>query len=87
MKIRGKTIRFCGKEKKIQNAKEQELIQDIKNLESDQTLSNLVAPIEDNGITRNLQYQIRIRLNPVLSGSMKEKDQLNISVHLRTKTF
>ena len=45
MKIRGK--------KKITNAKEQGLIQDIENLESDQTVS------QKKRITRNPQYKIK----------------------------
>ena len=46
-KIRGKTISFFGKEKKKQNQKEEELINDIEKLESDDTLCNLLTLIED----------------------------------------
>ena len=45
IKIRGKIIRFCGKEKRKQNEKEQKLIKDIE--KSDQTLCNLLTLIED----------------------------------------
>lgn len=47
MTILGKSIRFSGKQKRIQNEKEQRLITEIELLESDPTLSNINKLIQD----------------------------------------
>ena len=47
MNIRGKTIRFSAKEKKNQNIREENLIQEIEHLENNPTLSNLSQLIDD----------------------------------------
>ena len=66
LKIKGKTIRFCGKEKKKQNDKEQELINEIEKLESDQTLCNLHTLIEDKKAELHKICNIKLKGNMVL---------------------
>ena len=67
MKIRGKSITFSGKEKRKQNRKEQELINDIQNLESDPRLSNLTTLIEDKKTELQEIRNIKLRGNMIRS--------------------
>ena len=67
MKIRGKSIRFSGKEKRKQNCKEEELIKDIEKLESDPTLCNLTTLIEDKKSELQEIRNIKLRGNMIRS--------------------
>lgn len=67
IKIRGKTIRFCGKEKKKQNVKEQELIRDIENLVSDKTLCNLSTLLEDKKTEQKEICNLKLKGNMIRS--------------------
>ena len=67
MKIRGKSIRFSGKEKRKQNNKELELISDIEKLESDQTLRNLTNLIEDKKSELQELRNIKLKGNMIRS--------------------
>ena len=67
MKIRGKSIRFSGKQKRIQNEKEQKLIREIEQLESNPTLSNLNTLIQDKKIELQEIRNIRLKGNMIRS--------------------
>ena len=67
MKIRGKTIRFGAKQKRIQNDKEKKLIEDIEHLESNQSLSTLSTLIEDKKIELQEIRNIKLKGNMIRS--------------------